>query len=181
VVTFGGSVGPSLQPSGSCLAPTSCSIQVGSPSVGYICWFHLLHLLGAMVSFDDVDPVHELDLDPEIDIKQEIVFDQEFSSTEALAYLVDHDLNPDRVALQAFFFMHGVTNIDDFISLRAIDFKQTFRVSSNLDTPISISTVLIKKLLSVQAWYCKVPLEFSGSNSPLLFPRTRVPHSLATY
>jgi hypothetical protein len=33
----------------------------------------LSKLLGAMVKFDDDYPVHELDLYPEIDIKQEIM------------------------------------------------------------------------------------------------------------
>jgi hypothetical protein len=83
------------------LAPTTCSIQFGSPSVGDT-WFHILHLLGAMVNFDEVDPFHELDIDPEIDIEQEVVFDQKFTSYVALTYLVDHVPAPDRLALIAF-------------------------------------------------------------------------------
>jgi hypothetical protein len=127
VVTFGGSVGPSQQPSDPFVAPP-CSIRVGFPSVGCI-WCHLLHLLGAMVTFNDVDPVHELDLDPENDIEQEIVFDQEFTSSGALSYLVDHVMAPDRLALMAFFVAHGVIDLDDFMSFTDKIFKQTHSVS----------------------------------------------------
>jgi hypothetical protein len=48
-----------------------------------------------------VDPVHELDLDPEIDMEQEIVFAHEFTSSGALSYLVDHVMAPDRLAFIA--------------------------------------------------------------------------------
>jgi hypothetical protein len=80
------------------LSPPTCLIQVGSPSVGYI-WFHILQFLGALVIFDDVDPV--LDLDPEIDIEQEVVFDHELPYSGALTYLVDHVMTSNRLALMS--------------------------------------------------------------------------------
>jgi hypothetical protein len=49
-----------------------------------------------MVVLDYVDTVHELDVDPEIDIEQRIVFDHEFTSSGAHTYHVDHVMTPDR-------------------------------------------------------------------------------------
>jgi hypothetical protein len=153
------------------LAPPTCSIQVGSPSVGFT-RFHFLHTIGNMANFDDEDALNDLNdlhLDPDTDLEQEIFFDQEFTSSGDLSYLVDHVLAPDRLALMAFFVLHGVIDLDDFMSFTDIDFKQTHSVSSDIDTPITLSTVSIKKLLSIQSWYNKLLLEFNGDPIHLFY------------
>jgi hypothetical protein len=58
--------------------------------------------------------------------------------------------------------VHGVADIDDFRSFTDIEFKQTYSVSADIETPITLSTIIIKKHLSIQSWYGKSLLEFSG-------------------
>jgi hypothetical protein len=82
------------------------------PSVGSF-WFQSLHLLSAMVTFEEMDPTPALDHDPSME--QEIIFDQEFTSSGAVTYLTDHVLTPARFALRAFFDLHGIDDIDDFM------------------------------------------------------------------
>jgi hypothetical protein len=84
-------------------------------------WYHLLQPIGAMDNFDDINQVHELDLDPEVDIDHEIVF----TSSGSLTYLVDRVMTSERFALLVLFAMYGVADIDDFMSFIYIDFKQT--------------------------------------------------------
>jgi hypothetical protein len=92
---------------------------------------------------------------------------------------MEHVMTPDRLALMAFFGMHGVFDIDDFMSLHPIDFKQTYSVSTDIDTPIHLSSILIKKLISIQAWYAQIIQEFRGDPIHLFLSLT--PESLTIW
>jgi hypothetical protein len=48
-----------------------------------------------------------------------------FTALGALAYLVNHVMTSDKVSLLAFFTMHGIKDIDDFMVFTDIDFMQT--------------------------------------------------------
>ena len=55
--------------------------------------------------------------------------------------------------LLSFFEFHGIEDFDDFMSFEEIDFDKAYSNLDNPDTLLSLSTSLIKKLLSVQSWY----------------------------
>jgi hypothetical protein len=57
--------------------------------------------------------------------------------------------------------MHGVTDIDDFMSFTDIGYK-TYGVDSEPDTSLALSTILVKNLLSIQCWYGNCLQAFNG-------------------
>jgi hypothetical protein len=55
----------------------------------------------------------------------------------------------DKDTLLSFFEIHGMEDFDDFMSFKEIDFDKIYSELSKPDTLLSLSTSLIKKLLSV--------------------------------
>jgi hypothetical protein len=117
-------------------------------------------------TFEDVDHENEQNLD------QELKFDQLFTVSGAITYLVDHVMTSDKDALLAFFAIHGINDIDDFMCFTDIDFKQTYSVTSDPDIPITLSTMLVKILLSFQSWYGNVQQEYHGDTIHLFYSLT---------
>jgi hypothetical protein len=97
-------------------------------------WFILFSVqqhIGTMVSFDNIDPAHELGLEHELDLGPDIDIDQDFSSSWALAHLTEFVLPTDTDTMLQFFEYHGIQQIDDFMSFDATDFKQKYSDLTN--------------------------------------------------
>jgi hypothetical protein len=70
-----------------------------------------------MVSFENIDPENEQNL------QQELNIDQLFTFSGALTYLVHHVMTSDKDALLAFFDIHRIYDIDDFFLLHRHRFQ----------------------------------------------------------
>jgi hypothetical protein len=105
----------------------------------------LFQQINTMTTFEEIDQENEQDLAQDID--------QLFTVSGALTYLVNHVMTSDKDSLLAFFAMHSINDIDDFMCFTDIDFKQTYSVTSNPDTPITLATILVNQLLSIQSWF----------------------------
>jgi hypothetical protein len=75
-------------------------------------------------------------------------------------------------ALLAFFDIHGINDIDDFMCFTAIAFNQIYIVASNPDIPITLSTILSKKNLSIQSWYGHVQQNYPGDPIHIFYSLT---------
>jgi len=71
----------------------------------------------------------------------------------ALVHLLEHVLTSDTDTLISFFEYHGIEDINDFMSFNVEDFGNSYSTLENPTAHLSLSTTLIKKLLSVQSWY----------------------------
>jgi hypothetical protein len=122
--------------------------------------------IGTTSKFEDIDHEIEQSLDQELDINQL------FTVSGALTYLFHHVMTSGKDALLVFCDIHGINDIDDFMCITQIDFKQTYSVTSNSDIPITLSTTLVKKLISDQSWYGHAQQEYPGDPNHLIYSLT---------
>jgi hypothetical protein len=119
-----------------------------------------------MSTFEDIDHENEQSLD------KELYIDQIFIVSGVITYLVHHVMTSDKDALLAFFDIHGIDDIDDFMCFTDLDFKQNYSDTSNPAIPITLSTILVKRLLSIQSWYCHMQQEYPGEPIHLIYSLT---------
>ena len=86
----------------------------------------------------------------------------------ALVHLIENVFSTDTDALLAFFEYHGVEDINDFMYFTVVDFGNSYSTLESPTTLLSLSTSLIKKLVSVQSWYVK-QLEESNDDDFVIF------------
>jgi hypothetical protein len=78
---------------------------------------------------------------------------KDMTAEGALAYLLEHVFPSDTDSLLAYCEYHGISDFDDFMSFGEIEFRKPYSALDQPDILLSLSTSLIKKLLSVQSWY----------------------------
>jgi len=86
----------------------------------------------------------------------------------ALVHLLEVVLTSDTDTLLSFFEYHGIEDLHDFMSFNIDDFGNSYSTLDNPDTHLSLSTSLIKKLLSVQSWYV-LQLQESNDDPLVIF------------
>jgi hypothetical protein len=85
----------------------------------------------------------------------------------------------DTDTLLSFFEFHGIEDFDDFMSFEEVDFDKHYSYLSNPDMLLSLSTSLIKKLLSVQSWYAYMLQDVDSD--PVIVVYSLTPKVLSTW
>ena len=91
----------------------------------------------------------------------------------ALVHLLEHVLTSDTDTLISFFEYHGIEDINDFMSFSVEDFGNPYSTLDNPTALLSLSTSLIKKLLSVQSWYVSKLQESGGATFTIFYSLTQ--------
>jgi hypothetical protein len=112
----------------------------------------LVSVLGSVFQFHQVSTSHQISATYVIMVDIEEL-SQDSRSAGALAYLVECAFPKDQDTLLSFFDCNGIEDFKDFMSFHVVAFNQPWCALENPNTLLSLSSSLIKKLLSVQSWY----------------------------
>jgi hypothetical protein len=105
--------------------------------------------------------------------------DEGMSPEGALAYSVEFVFPKETDKFLSFFEYNGIEDFDDFMSINEEDINQPYSTFSNNDTLLSLSPALIKKLLSVQSWYCCILHD--DDNDPIIIVYSSTTNILSTW